>query len=616
MRKININKCLITLITIITIIANINLIHSIYILEGIENTGRILVILILFIIDLIFINELIRIIRVKKKNKKNHIGLICFLIIYTAINLFLSFFIKNIYSDIKNMNKNKITYTTALVTLTDSNINNIDETNNKKIGILEDSTSIEGNILPNEFINNKKLSLNITHYDTYSSLVEALYNKEIEAIFITNNYITMFKDIEKYKNIDKETNVIATYKKTMEKKEETTEKNLLTEPFTVLLMGVDSHLEGINNTVANGDALILVTFNPNTLSATMLSIPRDSYVKQACFAGNIENKITHASWGGTECMLKTIENFIDVKIDYYVKINFKGVVQLIDAIDGITVEVPADLCTDNSDRTGQICISKGLQTLTGEQALVLSRNRYGLANGDLDRGINQQLVVQGVINSAKNINSIEEITDILNIVSNNIDTNFTTNQILSSYNILKKILLNAQGDNLINLQKLYLNGEGQLIYDEGVGMVLWNYILFPDSVDAVSKTMKINLGLIEPELITEFSYSIKDKYVQKVIGKNEYGVSGKFRLLPDFTTYTQQEALNWIISNGYSYEFIEVEDTEGKYTNGQIIKQSIPASKRLDKISTKHIKFEIAKVVETPIIDNIGITDSEPIENN
>lgn len=610
MRKINIFKCIIFILTIVMVVCNFNLIHAIYLLEGIENIGRVLVILILITIDIVFINETLKILL--SKNNKKHIGLVCFMFIYLIISVFISFLVKDIYSDINSMNKNKITYTTVILSLSDSDISEIENINGKDIGILEDETSIEGYILPKEFIESKNLNPNTKYYDSYSSLIEALYRKEVEAVFITSSYESIFKEIEKYQNINSDTKVIATYKKKMEKVEQTIEKNLLTEPFTVLLMGVDSHLEGIDNQVGNGDALILVTFNPNTLSATMLSIPRDSYVKQACFKNNIENKITHASWGGTDCMIKTIENFLDIDIDYYIKINFKGVVKLVDAIDGITVNVPKDICTNNSDRQGEICISKGIQTLNGEQALVLARNRYDLANGDLDRGINQQLVVEGIINSAKNIDSVNEITDILNIVSNNIDTNFTTDQILSSYNILKKILLNSQGSSLINLQKLYLNGEGQIIYDESMNMPLWNYILYQDSIDIVSKTMKENLGLIEPELIKEFSYSIKEPYTQQLIGKNVYGISGKYKLLPDFTTYTKQNAVSWIIANGFSYEIKEIQDTEGKYQDGQIISQSIPGLKRLDKINNKHIILTIAKAVE----NNIDVNSNNDIDNN
>ena len=164
-------------------------------------------------------------------------------------------------------------------------------------------------------------------------------------------------------------------------------------------------------------SLILVTFNPNTLNTTILSIPRDSYVPISCFPGKYENKITHAAWKGTNCVINTIQDFTGIKIDYYAKINFKGLVGLVNAIGGITVDVPKDLCTDNSNRSGKVCIKKGTQKLNGEEALVLARNRKQLANGDIDRGLNQQKVLQGILDSAKNINSTTEVSKILDVKS-------------------------------------------------------------------------------------------------------------------------------------------------------------------------------------------------------
>ena len=134
-------------------------------------------------------------------------------------------------------------------------------------------------------------------------------------------------------------------------------------------MGIDSIDEVLPpNAVANGDTLILVTFNPKTLNATMLSIPRDSYVPIACWGGGkIENKITHAAGYGNDCMMRTIENYFGITIDYYAKINFKGLVKLVNAVDGIDIDVEKRLCTDDSDRYHTVCIDPGYQTLNGEK---------------------------------------------------------------------------------------------------------------------------------------------------------------------------------------------------------------------------------------------------------
>lgn len=595
-RKKRRNKIIIFALSIILLITSIYLIHTINLLDGIEDKGRLLIVLILLVIDVYFLNEAIK--AILKKKKQKHLFLIISMIIYSIINLLGALFINDIYSDIKNMNKSSINYTTVLLSK-----NNIKDLNHKTVGMVYDENSIDGYILAKEYIEKNSLDLNIKYYDSMSDLIKNLLEENVEYIFISENYSSILNTEEYYENND-ELIVIDTYTKKINKTDEISNKNILKDPFTILFMGIDSHLEGINNQKGNGDALILLTFNPNTLSATMLSIPRDSYVKQACFANNVENKITHAAWGGSECMIKTIENFLDINIDYYVKINFKGVVSLVDALGGIYVDVPKTICTDNSSRKGQICVEKGYRKINGEQALTLSRNRHDFSGGDLDRGLHQQLVIEGIINSSKNIDSVTEITDILNIISNNIDTNFTTEEILSSYNILKKIILNNHGSNLLNLQKLYLNGEGQTIYDEGMNMKLWNYILYPESIKAVSNAMKYNLELLEPILIKDFKYDNNENYTSAIIGKNVTGKSGKYELLPNFTTYTLNNAIAWISKHGFSYKIVY----EYSSTNepGEIIKQSIPDAKRIDKITSKNIILTVAKA---DVSNGIGLAD-------
>ena len=213
------------------------------------------------------------------------------------------------------------------------------------------------------------------------------------------------------------------------------------------------------------------------------------------------------------------EKTLDVNIDYYVKINFKGVVNLVDTLGGVTVDVPKDLCTDDSNRVGKVCIKKGVNKLNGEEALVLARNRYNLARGDLDRGNNQQLLLKGLLNEVTNISSVTQITDILSTISNNLDTNMTTNQILSLYNILKDIISAGRnnGKDIIAIQKLELVGDGKTLYDNYSKLNLWNYVLRDESIEEVSQAMQDNLG--NSKLIKTFEYSINEKYIQKSIGK-------------------------------------------------------------------------------------------------
>ena len=142
-----------------------------------------------------------------------------------------------------------------------------------------------------------------------------LYAKEINGVFVPSGYVTMFSSITGYENIETDTKIIGKASKKMKKADvsvvETASSGKdVTQPFTILLMGIDSTDEVLEkNAVANGDSLILVTFNPKTLNATMLSVPRDSYVPISCWSGHPENKITHAAAYGNDCMIHTIENY-------------------------------------------------------------------------------------------------------------------------------------------------------------------------------------------------------------------------------------------------------------------------------------------------------------------
>jgi len=596
-------KIILGIIILLLLISSSYFIYNILLLGPIEPVLRYIATFILIVIDIVFILKYFLLFK-KKKKKKNYLLFACFATIYLIVNVLLGLAINVVYNSLDNINKDNVTYSTSLLVLNNADIKTIDDLSDKTIGIIDDQNSIEGYIISQDIIKENKLTEknDLEEYSNFSEMVSDLYLGYIDAIFISSNYEIMFKNIEGYENIKSDTLVLTTKEKTMKKQKiETSEENLVkpdkktTEPFTVLLMGVDSEVDGLDkNAAANGDSLMLVTFNPQTFNITMLSIPRDTYVPIACFANKLENKITHAAWYGESCMIKTIQNLTGITIDYYAKINFKGVVSLVDALGGIEVDVPQDLCTDDSNRANEICISKGWQRLNGEQALVLSRNRYDLANGDIGRGLNQQLVIQGIVNSAKNIRSVNQVLDILNTVSRNMDTNFTTEQILSFYNIFKAILtksFTSDNNELVNIQQLFLSGSGQMIYEEGMKMVLWNYIPNKSSLNAVIKEMKVNLELEQHEVVKTFTYSINEPYEKEIIGQNPTSPTSLYTLLPDFTGKTKEYVSSWANKFGITVNFVEEFSNS---SSGTVINQSLPASKRLDRI-TETLTITLAK---------------------
>lgn len=576
---------------IIAVASSIFSIYEILLLSSIETLIRYIVIGVLVLLDLIIIFKCHRIRKFDetKKKKKPKKKLFMFLIIlYTIICLLIGGTIFYVYGKINGLNKTFVTYTSDLLVMSTNQANDISDVKDMKIGILKDDTNPEGAIIPKEIIkeNNLNDENEVTDYDNYTSMLVDLYSGDLDAMFISNHYVSMFSGITGYENIENETKVIAKKSKKMRKAsssavETASTGKSITEPFTMLLMGIDSTDEVLEqNAIANGDTLILITFNPKTLNATMFSIPRDSYVPIACWSGKPENKITHAAAYGNDCMINTIQDYFDVNIDYYAKINFKGLVKLVDAVGGVEVDVPKVLCTDDSSRGEEICIQPGHQTLNGEQALVYARNRKQLANGDFGRAEHQQKIIMALINKIKTINDVSTFIDILNTVSNSMDTNLTTKQILSFYNVGKDILkksVSTDTSNLINVQRLYLQGTGQMIYDERARMVLWDYVPNKSSRKDIIQAMKENLELADHKVIKKFSFSINNPYEVKVIGEGPYNTSnGSYNLVPDFTGDTEAQARAAAAKLGLSVTF--------KGSGGRVISQSFPANKRTDLV--------------------------------
>ncbi len=586
-------KIVLVIFLILALISSGVSIFDLYLLRSLESFQKYIyvAIFILVFLDALFFIKVGKRFGKKVRKRKRPLkskALITFLILYFLITALFAGIATYAYLFLGSFNKDTVTYSSSLVVMSENEATDIKDIKNYNIGILKDKQSAEGYIIPQEVIKEKKLEdyNNIKKYNNYSSMIADLYSGDVDAIFISSNYVSMFTSIEAYQNIESDTKVVYEQEKKMkkvssqkQKKKSSTKK--VSDPFTILLMGVDTTEEGLSkNTVANGDSLILITFDPTTLNATMLSIPRDSYVPIACWSNKAENKITHAAGYGSECMINTIENYFDVTIDYYAKINFKGLVHLVDALGGIDVEVPKDLCTDDSSRTEIVCIQAGMQHLNGEGALVLARNRKQLSGGDLDRGQNQQLVIKALLNKARTIRSASKFLEVLNTISNNLDTNFTTDQILSFYNIAEDILNNhlAKDDgDLVNIQQLYLQGTGQMIYDESMKMVLWNYIPNKESRNDIIKAMKTNLRLLDHENIKEFSFSINEEYEKEIIGYGPYKKDYSYALVPNFVGYSKDVATSIANRNGIKVSF--------SGNGGLVVSQSIPAGKRVDKFS-------------------------------
>ncbi|UOR11661.1 LCP family protein [Halobacillus amylolyticus] len=255
---------------------------------------------------------------------------------------------------------------------------------------------------------------------------------------------------------------------------------------SILFIGVDD-----SNTRSNGnptghtsrsDALVLATFNDDDKSVKLLSIPRDSYVYIP--EVGYRDKITHAhAFGGTDATVKTVENFLNVPVDYYVRLNFNSFIEVINSLGGVKFDVPFELTEQNSeDEEDAIHLEEGYQTVTGEEALALVRSRQ--YDSDLARGQRQMKMIEAIIEKASQIGSISNYGDVIDSIGNNLKTNLTFSE-MTAY---KDYVLQQDG---LNFEEMQLEGEGGYINGG------WYYQVDQMSLLNIQNTLQAHLGVNE-----------------------------------------------------------------------------------------------------------------------
>ena len=605
---------------IIYLVTYILLIKNLMSLSGVETTIRIIVIIIFGIWLLVyFLWNLINLIL--KKHIKISITT-AITIILAIIFSFANYYIDILYTGINDITEKKyITYTTNLVVL-----NNTEITDDSILGMINNSDDIEGNVLAKKLIEKEGLTKNeVVEYSSYYEMIFDLLNGEVDGIFLNPNYQTIFGSEESFEEL-KNTTVAYKYSEEMENQDTTLVSNKkLTEPFSILLMGVDSEIDGLNaNAAFNGDTLMLITFNPKTLNATMFSIPRDTYVPITC-NHNRYAKINSSAAYGTSCVINTVEQFTDITIDYYVKINFKGVVDLVDALGGIEVDIEAPdfnynhgvncggrFCEQNSDRdtsaSGMIYLDPGLQTINGEEALAYARCRHLYLQSDIDRNRHQQQVVEAIAKKAANAENLSKIEEILNAVTKNITTNMSSKQILSFYEVLKSMISNSLKDeSFLTIEKTYLEYYSLPVRLSNNGSFTSAIGYYSGSLEAITQLMKENLELANHEMTKTFSFDANEEYTTKVTGQG-ITTGNRLETMPNFVGKSVSEVEAWATSHNITLHKEFVDETSSYYnpniTPGLISNQSISDGILLNNVSELTIYINSISTNNNPIPPN------------
>lgn len=254
------------------------------------------------------------------------------------------------------------------------------------------------------------------------------------------------------------------------------------ECFNVLIMGVDIREdEGDIYTPTRTDTLMVVTFNPSTMQANLVSIPRDSYVEIAGTNGTYD-KITHAGLDGIGCTIETVENLLDIEINYYAKFNFNALVNLVDTLGGIQVDVQYSFQEqDSNDVAGAINVTQGLQVLNGEQALAYARHRK--TQNDHVRNESQQQVIKAILSKLASLETISKFDELMNVLANNMTTNFNREEIIALMGLIPKL-------NELQMTNSVLEGEDLETYVPLYDQYLWITQLDSEAIEEVTQKMK------------------------------------------------------------------------------------------------------------------------------
>ncbi|NMH67657.1 LytR family transcriptional regulator [Bacillus sp. RO3] len=242
------------------------------------------------------------------------------------------------------------------------------------------------------------------------------------------------------------------------------------QPFSVLLLGVDER-EGDRG---RSDTMIVVTVNPQEKTTKMLSIPRDTLVN--IVGKGYEDKINHAyAFGGVEMAMDTVEEFLDIPIDYYAKINMEGFKDIVNAVGGVTVN------NDFAFTYSGITFNEGQISLDGEEALLYSRMRKQDPRGDFGRQARQRQVIQAVIKEGASVSSLWNYGDIFGAIGNNIKTNLTLDEMVN----IQKNYKSATKD----ISQSQITGDGQMISN------IYYYVVPEAEKQKVQSDLKDHLDL-------------------------------------------------------------------------------------------------------------------------
>ena len=276
-------------------------------------------------------------------------------------------------------------------------------------------------------------------YETSAAMADALYDDEVQAIILNEGYLTLLGEQENYQDFSQRTRILYEYVTEHEITPIKPSGSITKHPFVVYCSGSDERQSDIN-AKSRSDVNILAVVNPKTRQILLINTPRDYYLP---LARNGEmDKLTHAGLYGVQETMAVLDNLYGTETAYYGRINFWGLIDIVDALGGIDVYSDYAFTTGAGDVAGyadrNYTYEKGWNHMNGIEALTFSRERYAFSDGDNQRGRNQMKVIQAIIEKAASPSVLSNYQDLLKAVSSNFITNISYDEIASLVKMMQK----------------------------------------------------------------------------------------------------------------------------------------------------------------------------------
>lgn len=410
--------------------------------------------------------------------------------IFSLIYLFGIFYLNQTFSFFNNLNGQEYTVEEYhIIVKKDSPYQDIHDLRDKTVATFDEEIEVYQQAIKQLDALTK---VNLEKVDSINNLPAALNDGSADAILISTVHKEMIAEEDTTKFFDSTRTLYTIKVRVKLETTETAKVNVSDEPFTVYISGIDAYGDIGDMTRGRSDVNMLATVNPKTHEVLLVSIPRDYYVQLHGTSGT-RDKLTHAGIYGVQMSIDTLEDLLNIQIDYYLKVNFSTVTQLVDTIGGIDVYSDQRIVPWTNRN---IVIPKGNVHMDGAMALAFARERKSYSTGDRHRVQNQQDVISAIIKKVSSSTVIlTKYSEILNDLANCITTNIGKDEISS--------LVKLQLDTMPSWQiaEYSLNGSDSHNYTYSMGQQML-YVMEPDLATVQAAHDYIE-GIIEGKTISE-----------------------------------------------------------------------------------------------------------------